>query len=292
MEPLIDDAFLRRLGNLKFIVKGRRKGKLAGAHPSPRAGTSVEFADYRDYSPGDDFRYIDWNLLGRLDRLLVKTFVHESDRPIYLLVDFSASMRLGNPQKALYAARFCAAIAYIGLRELDRVGLYPFCDRLLPAVAPRHGMRQMTHILHALQGISPAGTTSLDRAVEEFLAASRESGLVFVVSDFLSKAGYQEGISRLLFRGDEVVVVQIVDSGELHPQLEGSLEIRDVERGRAVDLVVGRRTLLQYERRLTAYLQEFTRFLSDHRVPHFLVPTDLPLEDLIHERLRAGGVLQ
>ena len=292
MEPLIDEAFLRRLANLKFIVKGRRKGKLAGTHPSPRAGTSVEFADYRSYSPGDDFRYIDWNLLGRLDRLLVKTFVHESDRPIYLLLDFSASMRLGNPPKALYAARFGAAIAYIGLRELDRVGLYPFSDQLLPSVAPRHGMRQMTHILHVLQGISATGTTSLDRAVEEFLAASRESGLVFLVSDFLSRTGYQEGISRLLHRGDDVVVVQIVDPGELHPQLEGSLEIHDVEGGRAVDLVVGRRTLIQYERRLEGYLQELTRFLAGHRVPYFLVPTDLPLEDLIHERLRVGGVLQ
>ena len=292
MEPLIDEAFLRRLANLKFIVKGRRKGKLAGTHPSPRAGTSVEFADYRDYSPGDDFRYIDWNLLGRLDRVLVKTFVHEADRPIYLLVDLSASMRLGDPPKARYAARFAAAIAYIGLRELDRVGLYPFCDRLLPAIPPRHGMGQMNHILRALQDVAPAGTTSLDRTIGDFLSASRESGLVFLVSDLLSRSGYQEGIARLLHRGDDIVVVQVVDPQELHPQMEGTFEIREVESGRSMELVVGRRTLAQYERRLGLFLDEMTAFFSGHRIPHFLVPTDLPVERLIHERLRAGGVLQ
>jgi len=134
MEPLIDEAFLKRLSNLKFIVKGRRKGRLVGVHPSPRAGVSLEFADYRDYTPGDDFRYVDWNIVGRLDRVLVKTFVHEVDLPIAILLDCSASMRLGDPLKLRYAARLAAAIAYLGLRGLDRVGLYPFTDHLLPAM--------------------------------------------------------------------------------------------------------------------------------------------------------------
>jgi uncharacterized protein (DUF58 family) len=292
MEPLIDEAFLKRLANLKFIVKGRRKGRLAGTHPSPRAGVSVEFADYRDYAPGDDFRYIDWNVYGRLDRLLVKTFVHEVDRPIYLLLDLSASMRLGDPQKARYAARFAAAAAYLGLRGLDRVGLYPFTDRLLPAIAPRHGMGQMTHIVRALQGISPEGTTSIDRAVFEFLTASHESGLVFLVSDLLTQAGYEEGVSRLLHRGDDLVVIQVVAPTELHPTIEGTAEVAEVETGRCIDLTVGRGTLGQYERRLATYLNELGRFFADHRIPYFLVPTDLPLETLIHNRLRAGGVLQ
>jgi len=292
MEPLIDEAFLARLANLKVIVKGRRKGKLAGLHPSPRSGLSVEFADYRDYTPGDDFRYIDWSIYGRLDRVLVKSFVHEVDLPIYLLVDLSSSMRLGQPSKARYAARLAAALAYLGLRGLDRVGLYPFTDRLLPVVLPRHGMGQMMHVLHALEKMPAAGKTSIDRALTEFVSKSHESGLVFLLSDFLSDAGYQEGLSRLFHRGDEVVVIQILDPEELRPTIEGSALLAEVETSRKVPLVIGRGTLALYERRLGTYLATLRQYLSDHRVSYALAPTDVPLEVLIHERLRQGGILQ
>ncbi len=292
MEPLIDEAFLKRLSNLKFIVKGRRKGRLAGVHPSPRAGVSLEFADYRDYTPGDDFRYVDWNIVGRLDRVLVKTFVHEVDLPIAILLDLSTSMRLGDPPKVRYAARLAAALAYLGLRGLDRVGLYPFTDHLLPAIAPRHGMRQMAHILRVLQPVTPAGKTSLDRALIEYIEHSRESSLVFLISDLLCEGGYEEGIGRLLHRGDELVVVQILDPEELRPNLQGSTRIEEVETARHIDLTVGDGALSQYARRLEAYLGALRDYLADRRIPYFLAPTDLPLERLIHEHLRAGGVLQ
>jgi len=292
MEPLIDEAFLSRLAHLKFIVKGRRKGHLVGAHPSPRAGMSLEFADYRDYTPGDDFRYIDWNIVGRLDRVLVKTFVREVDLPIILLLDLSASMRLGDPPKMTYASRLAAALAYLGLRKLDRVGLYPFTDHLLSAIAPRHGMGQMTHILHALQETSPGGRTSLDRVLAQFVVHSRESGLVFLISDMLSEGGYEEGISRLLHRGDEVVVIQVVDPTELQPTVTGSRRVTDSETHRYVDLTVGEGTLSQYRRRLNAHERGLKRFLADHRIPYLLAPTDLPLETLIHERMRSQGVLK
>jgi uncharacterized protein (DUF58 family) len=292
METLIDEAFLRRLTNLKFIVKGRQKGHLSGVHTSPRAGVSVEFADYRDYAPGDDFRYVDWNIYGRLDRLLVKMFVHEIDIPIYLLLDLSGSMKLGNPPKGRYAARLAAALAYLGLRELDRVGLYPFTDRLLPPVAPRHGIKHMARILKVLQSISPQGETALDQTLNEFVSQSRESGLVFLISDLFTEGGYEEGISRLIHRGDEIVVIQVVDPNELEPRIEGSFRITDTETLHHIDLTVGRGTLAQYRHRLTTHLETLRNFLVNHRIPYFLAPTDIPLERLIHERLRAGGVLK
>jgi len=292
MDPLIDEAFLRRLAHLRFFARGRRRGHLAGAHASPRAGMSLEFADYRDYSVGDDFRYIDWNIVGRLDRVLVKTFVREVDLPIVLLLDLSASMRLGHPSKGVYAARLAAALAYLGLREYDRVGLYPFTDHLLPAIPPRQGMSQMAHILGALNHLSPGGRTSFDDILTQYVGQSRESGLVFLLSDLLSEGGYADGISRLLYRGDEVVVIQIVDPQELHPALAGPSRLTDPETQRHVDLSVGDRARAQYEARLTAYLDALRAFLLDRRVPYLLAPTDLPLEQLIHERMRAQGVLQ
>ncbi len=292
MERLIDAAFLQRLARLKFIVKGRRKGHLVGAHSSPRAGMSLEFADYRDYTPGDDFRYIDWKITGRLDRVLVKTFVRDVDLPISLLLDLSASMRLGDPPKAAYAARIAAAFAYLGLRELDRVGLYPFTDRLLPAITPRHGMGQMAHILRALNDVIPQGRTSLARVLAEFAGRSRESGLVFLISDFLSEDGYAEGISRLLYRGDEVVVIQVVDRSELQPVLSGDARITDAETFRYLDLAVGKRARAEYEERLASHLAALRTFLADRRIPYLLAPTDFPVERLLHERLRRLGVLR
>ena len=292
MQSLIDEDFLKRLSNLKFIVKGRRKGHLVGIHPSSKAGVSIEFADYRDYTPGDDFRYVDWNIVGRLDRVLVKTFVREVELPIAILLDVSASMGLGDPPKIRYASRLAAALTYLGLRGLDRVGIYPFNVSLLSPIAPRHGMRQLPHILHALQSVSPAGETSLDRALTQYVEHSRESGLVFVVSDLLFEGGYKEGISRLLHRGDEVVVIQTLDPEELDPSAQGSTRIEEVETVRKLDLIVGEGVLSQYKSRLEVYLRSLYEFLADHNIPHFFAPTDMPLERLIHERLRAGGVLK
>ncbi|MCD6494733.1 DUF58 domain-containing protein [Candidatus Bipolaricaulota bacterium] len=292
MDPLIDEGFLRRLSRLRFITKGRRASSLSGAHPSPRAGVSLEFADYREYTPGDDFRYIDWNIVGRLDRVLVKTFVHEVDLPIYLLVDLSASMHLGSVPKVRYAARLAAALAYLGLRNLDRVGLYPFTDHLLPSVSPRHGMQQMSRILRALRDVSASGTTSLDLVLREFSHRTHETGLLFLISDFLVGGQYQEGVARLAYRGDEIVAIQIVDREEINPTVTGGVRLVDVETGRRLDLIVGERTLAQYRGRFDSHLKTLQRYLSSQRIPHILAPTDLALEELIHVRLRAQGIVQ
>jgi uncharacterized protein (DUF58 family) len=291
MDRLIDEAFLRQLANLRFIVKGRGSGRLSGIHTSPRAGVSLEFADYRPYTPGDDLRYVDWNVYGRLDRVLVKTFVHESDLPIYLLVDFSASMGLGIPSKAHYAARLSAALAYLGLRSLDRVGVYPFSDRVLSSISPRHGMGQMTHILACLLEAAPAGETSVDRALGEFLSRTHESGLVIIMSDFLTPNGYERGIGRLRHRGDELIVVQILDPEEIRPPSSGGTQFIDAESDRRVVINVGQGTLAAYRRRFEQHQRRLRTFLLERGIPHFVAPTDRPLEQLIHQDLRAGGVL-
>jgi len=292
MERFIDEAFLRRLANLRFIVKGRRRGRLSGAHASPRAGVSLEFADYRPYTAGDDIRAVDWNIVGRLDRLLVKTYVHEAELPVYLLLDVSASMRIGTPPKAAHAARLCAAIAYLGLRELDRVGLYPFCDRLLPGVPARHGMQQLGRILRRLIDLAPAGRTAIGDGIGDFLARTRECGLVFLISDFLTPGGYEEGIARLLHRRDELVAVQVLAPEEVHPSPSGSVQLVDVESERHLPLSIGRRAVAEYAARFHDHQTNLHRFFSDRGVPHFVAPTDLPLERLLHEQFRAGGILR
>ncbi len=291
MPRFIDEAFLERLANLRFIVKGRRQGHLSGVHASPRAGVSLEFSDYRAYAPGDDFRYIDWNVYGRLDRVLVKTFVHEADLPIYLLVDFSASMQVGTPSKAQYAAQFAAGMAYLGLKELDRVGVYPFNDALILGLPPRHGMGQMGKVLKVLREAEPGGRTSIDQAITEFLAQTHESGVVFIISDFLGSRGYEEGLAKLAYRGDEITVIQVLDPTDASPAAVGTTRIVDVESSQRLTLTIGHRTKEEYERRFREYQQTLKAFLLSRRISHFQVATDRPMERFIHEDLRGGGVL-
>jgi len=292
MPRFIDEAFLQRLTNLRFIVKGRRHGRLSGVHASPRAGVSLEFSDYRAYAPGDDFRYIDWNVYGRLDRLLVKTFIHEADLPIYLLVDFSASMQVGTPSKAQYAAQFAAGMAYLGLKELDRVGVYPFNDQLIPGLPPRHGMGQMGKIIRLLREGEPGGKTSIDRAITQFLSQTRESGVVFIISDFLGSDEYEEGLAKLVYRGDEVTAIQVLDPADASPPMVGTTRIIDVESSQRLTLTIGHRTKEAYERRFLEYQQALKAFLQSRRISHFQVTTDRPMERFIHEDLRVGGVLR
>lgn len=293
MPTFIDEAFLHRLSNLRFIVKGRRKGHLAGLHASPRAGVSLEFADYRAYAPGDDFRYIDWNVYGRLDRMLVKTYVHEADLPIYLLIDFSASMRIGIPSKAHYAAHLAAAMAYLGLRGLDRVGLFPFNDQLISGLPARHGMGQMGKILRLLRDIDPGGRTSVNQAIRGFLSQTRESGLTIVISDFLaSGAEFTDGLARLAHRRDEVVILQVLDPEDVTPHAAGATRIVDAESSQRVTLTIGRRTLDEYAERIRVNCEQLRSFSLERGIPYFRTTTDVPVERFLHEDLRNGGVLR
>jgi len=292
MQQLIDEDFLRRLANLRFMSHRRQGGRFSGGHVSPRAGMSIEFADYRDYVPGDDLRYVDWNIYGRLERLLVKTFVQELDVPVYFLVDTSASMRLGRPPKAVYASQLALALGYLALRNLDRVGLFPFAERLAESVPPRHGMAQFSRFLRALSGIDPQGRTSLARSVEDFLSQTRETGIVVLISDFLTSDDLGEPLARLSYRGDDIVAIQVLDRDDIAPTHTGPFRFQDIETDEQTLLSVGPGTLETYRTRFADYEAALRRQLESHKAPLFVVTTDRPLERFIYEDLRAGGILR
>ncbi len=292
MQQLLDEDFLRRLVNLRFMARRRQGGRFSGGHAAPRSGMSIEFADYRDYVPGDDLRYVDWNVYGRLERLLVKTFVQELDVPVYFLVDTSASMRLGRPTKTIYASRLALALGYLALRNLDRVGLYPFADGLAECVPPRHGMAQFSRLLRRLSAVVPQGPTSLAKAVADFQTQTRESGIVVLISDFCAEEDVHEPIARLAHRGDDTIAIRVLDREDVAPSARGPVELRDVETDERMALVVGPATLEAYRKGFGAHETAIRREFQSRRIPFFVTTTDRPLEQFIHEDLRAGGVLQ
>src|SRR5260370_22727206 len=181
---MFDEGFLKKLEYLYIVSKKVFAGRIRGERRSKKIGSGVEFADHRNYAVGDDLRYLDWSAYGRLDKLLLRLFEEEEDLHIYLLLDASASMRAGRPPKLEYALRVCAALAYIGLANLDRVCIAPFGGGLRPLLPPSRGKGNIIKIFRFLSAVTPAGTTELGPSLEAFVHQTKRRGLAVIISAF------------------------------------------------------------------------------------------------------------
>src|SRR5271169_3010145 len=164
-QPLLDPQFLARLEQLELVSRKIFMGRMKGERRSKRKGQSVEFADYRNYVVGDDLRFLDWNLFARLDRLFIRLFMEEEDLHFYVLLDNSLSMDFGNPTKLLYAKQLAAALAFIGLVNMDRVVIEVFNDKLTQSLPPVRGKKSLWRVLDFLQKLAPAGPSNLKQAL-------------------------------------------------------------------------------------------------------------------------------
>ncbi len=290
MVLLLEEEFLKRLERLRLMVKLRARGRPGGSHYSPKAGMSLEFTDYKRYSPGDDFRYVDWKAYGRLDRLLIKVFTREEDLPLYLLVDKSGSMEIGG--KFPYGVRLAAALGYLGLKELDRVGAYSLAATLGKGLPPRSGSQQIFRLFRYLEGVNPGGKTDLDGALEEFAAQRREAGLAILISDMLAPSGYERGLAHLLYRRFEVAVLQLLAAEDLQPQPQREVRLEDAEGGERFELELGERAIELYKGRLQRYLEGLERFCLAHEIDYFRIPVTTPLQTAIFETLTEGALLR
>lgn len=283
-QALFDEAFLRKLATLKLLVKRHFQGR-TGVWTSPRAGMSLEFAEYREYHPGDDFRYVDWNLYGRLNRLFVKVFQREEDVPLHLLLDTSRSMAVGN--KLNYATRLAGAVAYLGLKEMNRVGIFPFARDLARGVPPRGGLTHIHKIFSFLSTLKAGGDTALNEALERFSKLPLESGLAIILSDMLDEQGYELGLSNLLYKKFEVVVVQVLAAEDLDPPVRGEVRLHDSEGQQ--EFSVGAGAAQRYRAHLQYYENALEAFCRERQIRYILLSTVRPLERALFEDLR--GVL-
>src|SRR5437667_1525080 len=177
-QPLLDPQFLARLEQLELVSRKIFLGRLKGERRSKRKGQSVEFADYRNYVVGDDLRHLDWNLFARLDRLFIRLFLEEEDLHFTILIDNSLSMDFGNPTKLHYARQVAAALAFIGLVNMDRVVVHVFNDGLTQTMPAVRGRRSLWRVLDFLQKVQPAGPSNMRAALKSFTMKS--SGKVVV----------------------------------------------------------------------------------------------------------------
>jgi uncharacterized protein (DUF58 family) len=278
--------FLGQLERLTLLSRRTFRGSVKGERRSPRRGHSVEFADYRAYGHGDDLRYVDWNIYGRLDRLHVKLFVDEEDLCLHLLVDASASMGFGAPSKLHYAVRLAAALGFVGLVNHERVGLGVLRERVAEGWPPTRGRAQILPMMDFLADVRASGGTSLDDGLGNYAKRARESGLVVVISDLLDPAGYERGVRALLERRFDVHLVHLLDPEEMNPTLGGDLRLIDSETGELRDLTVDGEALRGYRDRLRQFLDRVETFCRSHEIGYHRVVTDTPVEAFVVAQLR------
>ena len=325
--PLFDETFLRKLDRLSLVVHKRRSGQLKGERRSTKRGTSVEFADYRNYSKGDDLRRVDWNIYARLGRPFVKLFEEEEDLSVHLLLDASTSMDWGGGiagesranNKWDYTRRVAAALGYIALGSGDRLTVTSLGerdaqgrdgkkmergfgnplgakvgrdDKTFTRFGPARSKGQTLPLLRFLMEQETGGHTDLNRTLRRYALTARRPGLLVLITDLFSPTGYEEGLSTLLAQGYEGLVLHVLAPQEVNPPLAGDLKLVDVESGheQEVTIDVGMRSL--YRRRLAAWQDEVGRWCGQRGVTYVPVTTDVPFEQVILFHMRRRGLVK
>ena len=283
---LLSSDFLAQLERFALISRRAFRGRVKGERKSPRKGSSVEFSDYRAYGVGDDIRYVDWNIYGRLDRLYLKLFVDEEDLCLHLLLDASASMEFGSPTKLRYGAQIAAALAFVGLVNLERVGVGIVRERMAEGWSPARGRGQVLPLMEFLGRLEPAGRTSLNDGLAQYALRSREAGVAIVISDLLDPSGYERGFKALLERRFDVHVIHVLAPEEMNPAFAGDLRLVDAETGELRDLTLDGEALRTYRQRLRDFLDRAEQFCLHREISYYRVVTDTPVEEFVLRQLK------
>ena len=289
---VFDGEFLRKLEALEWVARKALRGLPRGERSTARRGRGLEFDDFRRYQPGDDFRYIDWNIFSRLDRLVVKLYTSEEDLTLHLAIDCSASMGFGEPTKFDYARRLAAALGFIGLHHLDRVALTTFGVAHGAGPPPFASRRQLATLLDFLSGLRCAGPTRYESSFRELAASSRGARLMVVISDFMGTGAFPAALDALRHRGHDVVAMQVLSEDEIAPPLDGALELVDAESGETLRAAVDERLRALYRERLDAHLRSLEGYCRRSGVECLRTSTAIAFEDLVLRYLRQGTHLR
>lgn len=308
MANLLTPELLRRLEQFQLLAARRAKSSSKGERRSKARGQSVEFADHRNYVPGDDFRYLDWNLYGRLDRLFLKLYEEERELPVRIFLDASESMTFGEPRKFDFARQVAAAIGYVALCGFDRVSVIPFpnaergarnaetgnptSEELAARGALRsvRGKKSSMQFFQNLNALTAGGGADLNEALRRGALEARHTGLAVVLSDFLDPAGYETGLTALVSRGFQVNIVQILAPEELAPTTFGDLRLVDSESGGLQEVTFGRYRMKSYQQTVQNFIQRLREFSTKRGINFSMAASNMDLQDLLLKQLRKSEV--
>ena len=287
---LLDPQFLAKLEQLELASRKIFLGRLKGERRSKRRGQSVEFMDFRNYVVGDDLRFLDWNLFARLDRLFLRLFLEEEDLHFHILIDNSLSMDFGTPTKLDCAVRLAAALGFVGLMNLERVGVGVLRERVAEGWPPTRGRHQVNTLLNFLGGVEPVGGTGLNEALASYATRSRQAGLAVIISDLLDPAGYEAGVRALLERRFDVHLVHVLAPEEMSPEIVGDLRLLDRETGETRDLSMDGDAVRAYRERLRQFLDRAETFCRMKEIGYHRLTSDSSVEDFVLSQLRGRVV--
>ena len=300
---MIPPALLARLGSLELVARAVVDGVLHGAHYTDRPGFSQEFAEYRDYVPGDDPRFVDWNAYARTDRPLLKLFEGETNTRLLVLLDGSASMDAfdgpgagagrggdGAPTKLRYAAYLAAALAFIAARQHDSVGLLVFDEHPRAYVPPRPGRASLQAICHRLDELKPVGGSDWREAFTQAANRFAKRGVIAAISDFYCEpADFGRSLRILGSRGHDLIVFHLLDEAERVPRsrraFRGHATLRDVETGDVIE-VDPDDLRSRYPQRLAAHEQALRREAGGVGADYVRLDADEPLDRALAGYLR------
>jgi uncharacterized protein (DUF58 family) len=294
-DDLFDDEFQRKLEYLALVSRRVFSGRLRAERRTKKSGSGVEFADHRDYQPGDDFRTLDWSVYQRFERLLVRLYEEEEDLAIYLILDTSGSMAFGAEKRAdklRYAKKIVAALAYVGLANLDRVSVVTTSDRVMERMPETRGKARIFKAFRFLRSVTAEGTTDLGDAMKTFVAQNKRRGLAVLVSDLYDPKGFEKGVNVLRYNKFDPFVVHVVDPADARPALQGDVLLYDCETGDEREVTVTSKVLDRFAQAHADYLTGVERFCATRQVPYVTASVQVPFDELILRVFRRGGFLR
>jgi uncharacterized protein (DUF58 family) len=286
---LLDPGLLKKLAGLVIHSRKVFTGRIRGDRPSKKRGQSIEFADYKDYSQGDDLRFIDWNAYGRLDRLFMKLFMEEEDLHVHVLVDASGSMAFGTPPKIDVARKLAAAIAFVALAGGDRVSVTGFSSDLVYRFPAVRGRKNIWGMFDFMAKLEPRGTTSVAQSLKNFSMRHPGKGVAVVLSDFLDKSGWREGLKFLAMGNMDVTLLHVMADEEITPDVTGDLLLVDAEDGEELDFSVSSSAMKDYGRNVDAHRAELRDYCVARGFSCLFVPTSFDMERFVLHTLRKSG---
>lgn len=289
---LLTPAELDRFKNLLVFARSTVEGYFTGKHKSPYRGSSVEFADYKEYVPGDDLKRVDWRVFGRSRRLFVRQFEEETDMVVYLVVDVSASMSYagtGRQSKYLLAAKIAAALAYLMIRQGDKAALILFAETIRQYLPPGGTRRHLHQLVTELERVQPAAGTGIARALQECNPLFKKRGRIVLLSDFLpDPRDCFEALGQFIYRDFEILLLHVVDPDELNLPALSAARFQDMETREEVE-VEPDEIRSAYREQVRHAIDDLARRANEHQVSHALVNTAHPYLDAIEAYLGFRG---
>lgn len=288
----LEPALLAGMSDITLVAKTVVDGFIAGLHRSPDFGFSQEFAEYRPYTPGDDLRYVDWNVFARTERAFLKRYRGETNTMVTVLLDASASMGFGSHSvtKIDYARYLAASISYLALNQRDACGMIVFDDEIRQFVQPKSRQGQLARLLHAVENAEPGKRTDFDKPFIHFQQYQFRRGVAIVISDFYADPDLiVKTIEPLRYRGNEVIMFHILDPEELHPKFREPVVLIDMETQDSLEVSPDYANT-EYKQKIDAHIEKLASKARGAGLDYHVVNTSQPLDESMRQyfKIREG----